>query len=225
MLLTILPSSTIQNDPRTAGALDAKGKLEVMPAAFYRNYTTSELIAFGTRIAAYSFPTTELVGWLQKMLQGLSALEIGAGNGVLAQALGIRAADNWMQTWPDVIEHYKALRQPLVQYGELVEELDAHEAVAKYKPDVVLACWVTHKYREEAPEQSGNMYGVAEEAILSACQTYIHIGNSKTHAQKPIKRLPHRCYRFDWLVSRASQQELNEICIWGARLPGEPPEA
>ncbi|KVP75090.1 hypothetical protein WJ96_04815 [Burkholderia ubonensis] len=225
MTLTIISKSDIKNDPASMGALDENGILQVMPAQFYQQFTTAELAAFCVRNGNYSLPTTELVDWLKDVVGARSMLEIGAGNGVLAKALGIRATDNWMQTWPDVAAHYKQIQQPTVSYGEWVENLDAHAAITEYKPDVVLACWVTHLYREDRHELGGNMYGVDEEALLAACQTYVHVGNSRTHANKSIRQLPHRSYRFGWLVSRSMQPELNEICIWGARLPGEPEDA
>ena len=220
----LIPKSFLRNDPAKLGALDAAGRLRVMPASFYDQFSTEELVAFGVLHGLYSFPTDELAGWLRSMVGGLSMLEIGAGNGSLAKAMGIHATDNWMQTWPDVAAHYAALQQAPVPYGEHVEMLDAHEAVVRYKPDVVLACWVTHRFRESEPEREGNMYGVDEDALLSSCRTFIHVGNSRTHAKKRIRALPHRTYRFPWLVARTVAPELNEICIWGARLPGEHPE-
>lgn len=225
MGINIVSKSDVKQDPASMGALDENGILRVMPASFYRQFTPVELVVFCVRNGLYSLPTTELVDWLKCLAGDQVVMEIGAGNGVLAKALGIRATDNWMQTWPAMAAQYKLLRQAPVQYGEWVEQLDAHTAIAKHQPDVVLACWVTHKYREDRHELGGNMFGVEEEAVLSSCQTYIHVGNSQTHANKSIRQLPHRRYQFDWLVSRAMQPELNEICIWGARLPGEPQDA
>jgi hypothetical protein len=225
MQITVTPKSAVKFDPGTMGALDTDGTLLVKPASFYAQFSTTEVAYFGVKNGFYAIPTTELVAWLKKVVGTRRLLEIGSGNGVLANALGIRATDNLMQTWPDVMAHYRMLQQAPVKYGEWVENLDAHAAVDQYRPDVVLACWVTHKYREDRPELSGNQYGVDEEAILSRCQTYIHVGNGETHARKPLKNLPHRRYRFDWLVARTAKPELNEICVWGARLPGEPPEA
>ncbi|KVP39942.1 hypothetical protein [Burkholderia ubonensis] len=222
MTITIISKSDLKNDPALKGAVDANGVLQVMPASFYQQFSTVELAAFGVRNGFYSLPTTELVDWLKEVVGDRTMLEIGAGNGILAKALGIHATDNWMQTWPDIAAHYRQLQQAPVKYGEWVENLDAHAAIARHKPDVVLACWVTHQYREDRHELGGNTYGVDEEAVLASCQTYIHVGNGRTHANKSIRKLPHRRYRFGWLVSRAMQHELNEICIWGARLPGEP---
>lgn len=193
-----------------------------MPASFYRQFSTEEMMLFGHQNALYNIPTQELVNWLREGLTGQRAIEIGAGNGVLADALQIPATDNWMQTWPDIIAHYAMIRQPVIRYGEQVENLDAAEAIAKHKPDVVLACWVTHRYQAEQHQLGGNMFGVDEAALCDSCQTYIHVGNSATHANKPILKRPHRRYQFDWLVSRAKNPELNEIRVWGAKLPNEP---
>ncbi|HDR9103359.1 TPA: hypothetical protein QDB04_000078 [Burkholderia vietnamiensis] len=225
MTITIVAKSSIRQDPAKLGALNEQGILQVLPASFYAQFTTQEVATFGVLNGLYGLPTTELTVWLKQVVGEQSMLEIGAGNGVLARELGIRATDNWMQTWPDIAAWYASLQQPTVPYGDWVENLDAHAAIAKYTPDVVLACWVTHQYRDDRHEQGGNVYGVDEEAVLAACKTYIHIGNGRVHANKSIRSQPHRRYQFDWLVSRALKPELNEICIWGARLPGEPPES
>lgn len=223
MTFAILTPDAVKQDPGSSGALDHDKVLQIMPASFYQQFTTEELAVFGVKNGVYSLPTVELVDWLKATVGDRSMLEIGAGNGVLAKALNIRATDNWMQTWPEIAAHYHALRQAPVQYGAWVENLDANAAVQKHRPDVVLGCWVTHRYREDRHDAGGNMYGIDEEAVLSGCQTYIHVGNSRTHANKSIRQLPHRRYRLDWLVSRSLQPELNEISVWGARLPGEPP--
>jgi hypothetical protein len=225
MQITVTSKTAVKQDPGTMGALDAEGTLLVKPASFYAQFSTTEVAYFGVKNGLYSIPTTELVAWLKRVVGVRRMLEIGSGNGVLAQALDIPATDNLMQTWPDVMAHYRLLQQATVRYGSWVENLHAHEAVARYEPEVVLACWVTHKYRDDRPELSGNMFGVDEEALLSRCQTYIHVGNGETHAGKPLKNLPHRRYQFDWLVARTTKPALNEICVWGARLPGEPPDA
>lgn len=222
MQFTVLPSDASFADPGKFGALDEQGKLRILPASFYRQFSTEEMMLFGHQNALYNIPTQELVDWLTEGLTGQRAIEIGAGNGVLADALQIPATDNWMQTWPDIIAHYAMIRQPVIRYGEQVENLDAAEAIAKHKPDVVLACWVTHRYRAEQHQLGGNMFGVDEATLCDSCQTYIHVGNSATHANKPILKRPHRRYQFDWLVSRAKHPELNEIRVWGAKLPNEP---
>lgn len=203
------------------GALDASGRLTVQPFSFYQQFNQSEICAFAIKQGLYSLPTRELVEQLKTWIGDKTALEIGAGNGVLAEALGIRATDNKMQLWPEIAQHYRALRQAPVVYGPSVEELDGNAAVLKYKPDVVVACWVTHLYREDRHHAGGNMFGVNEEDVLENCKAYIHIGNSQTHQGKSIRNRPHRRYQMPWLVSRSMQPELNEISIWGERLPGE----
>lgn len=222
MQFTVLDPSMHRADPGNQGAIGPDGALRVMPAEFYRQFSTEELMIFANQRAIYNLPTLELVAWLKQAFGALSVLEIGAGNGVLADALDIPASDNWMQTWPDIVAHYQMLRQPTVQYGPRVLRLDALGAIDAHKPDVVLACWVTHKYRADRHEMGGNMFGVDEEAVCGACKTYVHVGNSVTHANKSIRSMPHRRYTFDWLISRASNPDHNEICVWGERLPGEP---
>lgn len=220
MSLTIIPPSAIRQDPSELGAM-ANGRLQLMPTAFYERFSQAEISMFAVRNGLYAIPTRELAAWLKSLIGDTSVLEIGAGNGVLAEALAIRATDNYMQTWPEISAHYHRLRQAPVVYGPRVENLDAHAALAAYQPDTVLACWVTHRYDAQRHELGGNMYGVDELAILRGCKTYVHVGNAKTHELKPLKALPHRVYRPYGLVSRSLSAEDNEVCVWGAVLPGE----
>lgn len=217
----VLSPEAITHDPGKLGALSPSGQLQVMPAAFYQQFSQETISAFAVRQGLYALPTVELVTWLQHLIGCQSVLEIGAGNGVLAAALGIRATDNHMQTWPEIVSHYAMLRQATVKYGANVENLDAHEAIDKYRPDVVLACWVTHRYQADAHERGGNMFGVDEGLVVSRARTYIHVGNERTHAQKPILGLPYRAYRPAGLVSRSMAPEANVVWVWGEQLPGE----
>ena len=172
-------------------------------------------VAFCVASGSYLLPTTELVAALKAAIGGRTALEIGSGSGVLAKALGIRATDNRMQEWPEVKKLYGSLQQAVVTYGENVEEIDAEEAVRKYKPQVVVAAWVTHKYDPARPYAGGNEHGVIEENIIDNCETYIFVGNSKVHANKSIWARPHTWIEPPWLYSRAINGSPNFIAAWG----------
>jgi hypothetical protein len=87
-------------------------------------------------------------------------------------------------------------------------------AVEKYRPQVVVACWVTHIFNEKHPERSGNAYGVDEEKLLSMVDTYIFIGNEEVHRNKPLWMKRHTTYTFPWLYSRAMNPTPNFIAIW-----------
>ena len=76
--------------------LDDLGYLRVVPAAFFEDTTVQERALFGNRHGIYGLLTTELVEWLQDRISGRTAIEIGAGNGSLAHALGIAATDSKM---------------------------------------------------------------------------------------------------------------------------------
>lgn len=174
-----------------------------------------ERALFGLRHGIYGLPTEELVAWLKREINGRSAVEIGAGHGALAEALGIPATDNWLQADPAIAAHYESRGQPVVKYGEHVEKLDAAAAVAKHKPQVVIASWVTHKYSEARHEAGGNQFGVDEGALLDACETYILIGNAKVHAKTPLWHRPHRIIEPDWLYSRSFNGTKDFIAVWG----------
>lgn len=200
--------------------LDGNGRLRVVPARDLQSTTPQERLLFGVRHGVYSFPTSELCNFLKERIAGRSAIEIAAGHGVLAKALGIPATDNRQQEQPDIRAHYERLGQPTVPYGDNVEKLDAAAAVAKYRPQVVIACWVTHRFDPDRPHAEGSMTGVDEAAIIAACDEYILIGNEHVHAQKPIWALPHEKVFPSWLFSRAVNGSRDLIACWRRAKPG-----
>lgn len=194
--------------------LDDAGHLRVMPGAYYRGTSVQERALFGVRHGLYGFLTEELIEWLHTVIDGRSAIEIGAGHGGLAAALDIVATDSCLQSDPDVAAYYAALGQPPVRYGRNVEKLDAAQAVDKYRPQVVIASWVTHLYQQSRHGAGGNMFGVDEEYILDECEAYIFIGNTAVHRGKSIWSRPHEIWHPDWVFSRAVNGSPDFIAIW-----------
>lgn len=215
MAATIISNPHQLRDPGQEGALDAQGRLQILSADWWQQFSKEEIAMFCHLNAYYAIPTKELIDWLAPRLRGRTAIEIGAGAGVLAAALGIPATDNRMQEWPAIAAHYKRLRQPTITYGTQVEALDAKRAVAKYKPDVVIASWVTHRWLPQESWREGNAEGVEERDIIKHAE-YILIGHSHVHRLKPILEQPHDTYTPSWLVSRALSEGTNFIKIWPA---------
>lgn len=185
-----------------------------VPAKVLAETTAHERAMFGVLQGLYGFLTAELVAFLREFIGERTAIEIGAGRGALAKALGIPATDNRQQERPDVKAYYAALRQPTVRYGDHVEALDALAAVKKYQPDIAIGCWVTHRYNPARHELGGNADGVDEEALLDRCPVYVLIGNEKVHAAKTIWQRPHTIHYPPWLFSRAFNGTRDFIAIW-----------
>jgi len=204
----------VKLDPAVMGALGPDGRLVVHPAEFWQQFTQNEIAVFCVRHAFYCLPTQELVAWLKQEIGTQTALEIGSGNGVLAKSLGIPATDNRMQEWPEIAAHYAAARQPTVKYGPNVVTFTGEEAVQEFKPEVVIAAWVSHRYDPRQPARMGNSHGVVEESILPLVKRYLFIGNMTVHRDKPILGLTHQEYYYRWLVSRAFTPEENFIGVW-----------
>jgi hypothetical protein len=197
-------------------ALDPHGQIKVLPAEFWRSTTREERAIFGVKHGIYGFPTVELVERLRQLIGSRRAIEIAAGHGQLAKALGIVATDNRMQEWDDIKRIYQDMGQPTVRYGSNVVTADARKAVRLFRPEVVVAQWVTHRFDSTRLDAGGNMFGVDEERIIKSVDTYILIGNEQVHAAKPIWRLPH-CIEFpDYLYSRAFNSSRDFIAIWGS---------
>lgn len=201
--------------------LDAQGRLRVVGAAELERTTAQARLRFGVMHGIYGLLTHELVAWLAGFIGGRSAIEIGAGHGQLAAALGIPATDNRQQEEPAVRTHYAALGQPTVRYGDHVQKLDALAAIAHYRPQVVIASWVTHLFQPDRAEAGGSTSGVNEEAVIRACDAYVLIGNTHVHRNKSIWSLPHELMTPDWLYSRAVNGSPDFIAVWRrSNLPG-----
>jgi hypothetical protein len=187
-----------------AKAMDGKA-IKVMPSKFYQQFTRDQLAYFGNRHAFYGFPTTELVGWVKHRIAGRSAIEIGSGCGTLGKALGIHCTDNWMQADPDIKAWYAAGGQPTIQYPNHVKKLDYKKAILKYKPQVVVAQWVTNI--------PANLMGIDEDWLLDNVETYIHIGHDKVHDCKLILERKHETHYMPFLFSR-SHREREVVWVW-----------
>lgn len=198
----------------SAQLLDSRGRIAVTSASLLGKTTAQERMLFGVRHGLYSFPTDELCDFLRSRIDGRSAIEIGAGHGALAKTLSIPATDNRQQEEEGLKAYYRQLGQQTVPYGDHVEKLDAASAVAKYQPNVVIACWVTHRFDANRPEIGGSVTGVDEEALVAACDEYIFIGNERVHASKPILKLRHEKLTPPWLYSRAVNGSPDFIALW-----------
>jgi hypothetical protein len=215
-------ASIVMPDPVAQARLDAfaldNGQLQVVHADFYRQFPQEQLSVFGHRHAAYVLPTWELITKLDELIKEVSpsrsAIEIGAGNGLLGMALGIPCTDSHMQTRPEIQELYATMGQPLVTYGEHVQKLDALEAVEHCRPEVVVAAWVTHLYNVNESHRGGNMWGVDEVLLLSKIKRYIFVGNAGPHALKPLHSLPSTGIHVDGLFSRGANANGNAIWVW-----------
>lgn len=194
--------------------LDGHGRLKAVPAGVLAGTTATERAVFGVRHGVYGFVTHELVDFVRQLIGGRTALEIGAGHGLLARELGILATDNRQQERPAIRAYYKALGQAVVPYGEDVHRLDAHEALLLHKPQVVVASWVTHRYDPARHEAGGNEDGVSEERIVDSCEAYVFVGNEKVHAAKSLWARPHQIWRPSWLYSRAINGTPDFVALW-----------
>lgn len=194
--------------------LEKNGQMRVVAAEKYAATTRQERALFGNRHGLYGFLTIELIDHLKNLIGERSAIEIGAGHGGLAKALGITATDSRMQEHPSVAALYHLTGQPTVKYGANVERLDALSAIKRHKPQVVIGCWVTHKYDPKRHEAGGNQDGIIEEAVIAGCETYIFIGNTQVHENKSIWKLPHTCITPPWLYSRAVNGSPDFIAVW-----------
>lgn len=193
---------------------DDKKQFRVASAESLSKIPPRHLQLFGHRHGIYSFPTDRLAQWLKAHFDMNKAIEIGSGNGALAKYLDIPATDSRMHERPEVKLLYGLSGQPVTKYGPNVLKYDAVEAVKKFRPETVIAQWVTHKYNPAEHEKGGNVYGIDEEFIINNVKYYVFIGNTFTHGKKLILKYPHESYRMQWIFSRSQHPHLNIIHIW-----------
>ena len=172
--------------------LDEQGRVRILPAKALSEISEEDVRVWCHVRAIYLLPSLELIEWLQGEIEGLNTIEIGAGNGCLGRALGIKTYDNMMQRdIPEVVDHYRLLRQPTIKYGSDVDKMDANRAVKTLKPECVVGSWITHQWLESEPEKGGNMYGPDECKIIRSVKKYIHIGAESVHRNKRALKLDH----------------------------------
>ena len=211
MISRIIPADSITDI--SSEVLREDGKIKLLPAEMWKKYKWDDFRAFCHLKARYGIPTYELISYLTNIIDGRSAIEIGAGAGDLGCILNIPMTDSRQQEWPDIKAAYAAMRQPVIKYPDDVEELEAFRAVLKYKPKVVIGSWITTYAPHEMPYGS-NPFGVREKNIIELVDTFILIGNIDTHGDKPIMKIPHEEIYEEWIISRAKNQENNRIFIW-----------
>lgn len=194
--------------------LDQDGRLRVLPASYWSTTTQDERQLLGHRSACYLFPTEELVERLREIIDGQPAIEIGSGNGVLAEALGIMATDSFQQAKPKFALMYRLLGQPTITYGPNVQEMHASRAVRRLNPDVVVGGWVTHKWDPRHPEAEGNEDGIDMGDLLRHCKRFVLIGNEHVHRNNPLWGRPYEIEYPDYLYSRKTNETRDFIAIW-----------
>ena len=189
--------------------------LKPAPYSELARFTQNQLSLFCLAHGVYQIPVCELIDFLKSEIGEMEALEIGAGNGVIGRSLGIRATDSHMQDDPAISALYASAGQPTVMYGKDVEKIDAVSAVAKYEPECVVGCWVTHKWT--ARIGSGNYFGIDESAFKRlGVSKYIHVGNDSVHGMKPLLKSGARIrkLKFPWILSRSMNPDGNVIYIF-----------
>lgn len=189
------------------------GKFVVRGYDEVKDFNNEVIMAFCVRFGIYCFPTRELIDFLAERISGRKVIEVASGHGILCKELGIKGTDNFEQRGSRA-ELYEVMAQTPVQYGKHVEFYDAIDAIRRYKPDVVLASWLTHQHDIRQHHRGGNVTGPKEEKILERVKEYIFIGNDKVHEPKPILDLPHETLKFPWLLSRTIDQSNNSIYVW-----------
>ena len=216
-----MPHQLLQPDFGAQAMLDAEAldndRLKVMPSAFYRDFSQDQLSLFCLRHGLYCLPTHELLDRINALIlevsPGRNAIEIGSGHGTLGHGLGIPCTDSYMQEDPMIKQLYQGAGQPPVRYGAHVKQLDAMDAVKHYRPEVVVAAWVTHKWKEQEAWREGNMFGVDEKAILRRIKRYVFVGNTRPHKHKPLLDVKHQAIRGDFLFSRSPTSH-NVLWVW-----------
>lgn len=205
---------------------DSNGLLKPMPYKFYSTIPDEHLALCGHKHGIYLFPTIELVQLVAREIGSRKAIEIGAGNGCLGRALGIPMTDSHLQGKPDIKGSYEAMGQPIIKYPSDVIRMTAEEAMDHYKPECVVAAWVTQKWHKG--DKDGCIHGVDEWEVINRVDKYIFIGNYGVHMGKRVMRRyglaigqAHNKDGQDPVIySRSMHRELDAMWFWEKIKPG-----
>lgn len=198
----ILSKEDISELEELTGA--ATGMIHPIPSKEVEKFSFSVLWLFFHKYGLYTLPTVELIDYLAEIIAGRKAIEIGAGLGVIGRSLGIPVIDNKMQEWPQVKAQYEWMQQPTIQYPADIIEMDAHDAVKHYKPEIVIGSYITHKWLPGM--SSSNQYGVDNLAIARKVDAYYMIGSLTTHMQDPAMKYLDGIERHDFLYTRGGKE-------------------
>ena len=199
--------------------LDSNNKLPLLHSSEITKYTKEEITVFCHHNAYYQLPTIELIEKLKTFVIDGKTIEIGSGSGNIGLHLGIPMTDSFQQEKPEYVEIYNKMGQPCVRYGKDVEKIDAINAIIKYKPEIVIGCWVTHKYDKKFHHLGGNIDGINESLFKQlGVKKYIFVGNRNTHKSKIIfnKKNSYKdleIIQFEGILSRSMNQNENFIAV------------
>lgn len=188
------------------------GEFQILDASFWNQFRQFDILKFMNEEALYVLPTEELLCFLDNEIGEDTALEVGAGRGLIGRELNIRTTDSYQQSDILMKKIYGSFNVPVIKYPKYVEKIDAVSAARKYRPHTILGCFVTHKWRGDT--KSGNDWGIDMTKMFSYSKKFILVGNKKIHCDNPLMRIPHREIFLEGLITRGFNPELNRVFIW-----------
>lgn len=196
--------------------LDESGLYQSVPAQVLRYVPHRHLQIWATNNGVYQFVTDEMIAWLRDEIGESKAIEIGAGTGAISRTLGITGTDMYLHLDPLIKAYYELMGQQITIPPPDILKYEGLQAVRMLKPQTVVGAFITQWGTEEEARQGigCSMFGVQEIEMLKIVKKYICFGNAHTHKGKRIFAIPHREYRFEWLVTKAFDQSLNRVWVW-----------
>lgn len=193
---------------------------KIEPSSMYRELPHIWQALWANHNGIYSIPTDELVTFVRGKIGARSSHEIGSANSVLARYLkgsGMHCSDPRSQetTLIKALVNLTASNPPFTP--SWVSHKNAKQVVEDYKPDVILAQWVTPGGMKNSGDQSGrNSYGPDYKDMLTKIEELIFVGNKDVHQEVMFGELgePDEQIEGDWILSRAFIPDRNAIWIW-----------
>lgn len=199
--------------------LDDRGLPKAVRAQALLRIREDHRLAWAKQRGVYQFVTTELLDFLREIIGDRTALEICAGLGGIGRNLGIPMTDAAVHLNEMAQNLYGLLREVAIDPPDDIDRLEASDAVRKYKPQVVIGAYAsqTSAYSLVMPHAPSSLYGVYDLDILANCETYVLIGNAKTHADRLAFYLRPKWIYEPWLITRSFDQTQNRIWVWDNR--------
>lgn len=193
-------------------------RLKLLESRVYDSIPHDHLRLWCHKNARYGLPTKEVIDFISKKIAGRCAIEIGSGYGDLGFHLGIPLTDSRLQEDPLIKAYYDSIKHPVIEYPDDVEKLEAMDAVHKYKPEVVVASWVTEWIDPDAyPDRPGSVFGVKETILLDHVGTYLLVGNLSVHGKKKILEKDHDVFEFPHIRSKSVNSDSERIWIFSRK--------
>lgn len=182
-----------------------------IPANEVRKYNFDTINYFMQVAGIYTFPTMELIDWLNDQVDEVyedtitPAIEIGCGNGWIGRSLEIPFSDSRVHDKLEIKMMMESCGCIPIQYPDDVKTLEASDAIRMYHPEYIIASYPVAKFIPGS--DYGSVYGIDQQFVSTHCHKYFFIGNKRVHSRDPLMKRKHQEIELDGLITRGDNSQ------------------